>query len=159
MSNKLFPLILMVGGLFYAFRDKVELPDFSPDKPAVVVVETRVVSEDMKVKVGGLVKIVQAANLNKDLKMVMSNLWAGNGDVWKEANVSFNSDKLESFNGDLLKSFSILYPDIVGSVPGFSDEVGKLFADTIGEYPTPLTKEKAKQVSELSYAISWSFTQ
>ena len=158
MSNKLFPIVLIAGGLFYAFKDKIELPDFSPDKPAVVVVETRVVSEDMKAKVGELVKIVQAANLDKDLKIVLSNLWAGNGDVWKEANVSFNSDKLESFNSDLLKSFSILYPDIVGSVPGFSDEVGKLFADTIGEYPTPLTKEKAKQVSELSYAISWAFT-
>lgn len=159
MNDKLFPILLIIGGLVYAFKDKVELPDLSPNTPSVVVVESREFPEALKSEVSGLISIVKSANLDKDLKRVLSNLWAANGDVWKNADVNINSNKIEDFNKDLLKTFSIEYPQIVGSVPGFSAEVNKLYSSYVSEYPTPVTKEEAKKISELSYAISWSFTQ
>lgn len=159
MSNKLFPVILIAGGLFYAFKDKVELPNFSPEKPAVVISIEREVSEDMKGKMSGLVKIIQDSKATSEQKKIASALWAGNGDVWKQATVNVNSDKLPEYNKELLSVFSVQYPELIGLFPGFSKEVEGIFNEVIGEYPVPMTPEKTKQVSDISYAISWAFTQ
>jgi hypothetical protein len=160
--SKVFPVLILLGASYFLFEDKVNnfnLDFLKQQRSAPVVSIEREVSDVMKNRVSGLIKIIQDAKLDNNLKKVMSGLWAGNGDVWKVSEINFTSDKLEPFNKDLLKSFSVLYPEIIGSVPGFSKEVENIFKEVIGEYPTPLTKEKCNQVSEISYAISWAFTQ
>ena len=161
--SKVFPILILVGASYFLFEDKAK--DFNLDflnrdnKPSVVVSIEREVSDEMKAKVGGLVKIVQESKATKEQKKYAASLWFGNGDVWSQAKVSINSDKLPEYNKELLSVFSLQYPELSGLFPGFGQEVDKLFSDVIGEYPVPMDSEKTKQVSQLSYAIGWAFTQ
>jgi hypothetical protein len=160
--SKIVPLLILVGGSYFLFEDQIKNIDLGflnrENKPSVVVSVQREVSDEMKAKVGGLVKIVQESKATTEQKKYASALWLGNGDVWTQATVNINSDKLPEYNKELLSVFNLQYPELAGLFPGFGKEVDRLFEEVIGEYPTPMTPEKTKEVSKLSYAIGWAFT-
>lgn len=161
MNNKI-PVFILVVASYFIFEDKIKTIDLSflnsKSVPAVVSVE-REIPEAMKAKVSNLVTIIQNSKATKEQKKYAAALWLGNGDVWSKAKVNINSDKLPEYNKELLSIFGIQYPELTGLFPGFGVEVDKLFSEVIGEYPTPMTPEKIKEVSQLSYAIGWAFTK
>jgi hypothetical protein len=160
--SKIIPLLILVGGSYFLFEDQIKNIDLGSlnrgSKPSVVVSIQREVSDEMKAKVSGLVEIVKNSKATTEQKKYASALWLGNGDVWSQATVNMNSDKLPEYNKELLSVFGLQYPELAGLFPGFGGEVDKLFSDVIGEYPTPMTPEKTREVSKLSYAIGWAFT-
>lgn len=155
MKNTL-PVLVILASVGFLFQDKIK-ETFIPGEQ--VVVDEVDVSESLKEKVSGVVAVVQKSEAKKDTKKKASDLWKASGDMWALSDADFNSNELVAFNTELLVLYGKKYPDLANAFPGFSEAMNSVFSEVIGEYPTPMTKEKLKELSELCYAIAWAFEQ
>jgi len=154
MKPSVAGLICGVIGLLLILWPTVETQQ--PNKPTNTVVEP---DKSLMTDAADLIAIIKASSASKEKKVTASELWLGASDMWALADVTVNSDKVASFNKDLLAIYGKRYPELAGSFPGFSAEVDKLFSKVLGEYPKPLTKEDCKKLSDLYYVIGWALQQ
>jgi hypothetical protein len=155
MKN-ILPLLVIVSSVGLFFKDDVV--SMINRNPIEVVDEIKI-TEEWKTKVSDIVEIIQKSEAKQDVKDRASDLWKASGDMWALSNASFNSNELVDFNQELLKVYGKQYPEIAGAFPGFGKAADELLSEIIGEYPTPMTGEKVKELSELCYAIAWAFKQ
>lgn len=161
MKDKIFPILIIIGALIFQFRDKIPFDDivkFIEGKENVVVVESEP-SAEMKQAVSGVVEVVKNSNATSDQKEQAAACWMGASDMWRALEADLTLDKVDKFNQDLLLIYDNKYPTLKSTFPGFSDQVKSAFDSVVGDDPVKLTKEKQKQVADLSYAIGWAFTQ
>lgn len=154
MKNAL-PIIIIIASLCFLFQDKVR-DIFLPNEKGVVVDETEI-SDVLKQRVTPIVDIVKKSKTNKAIKNKAASLWKASGDMWALSDADFNSNDLVDFNKELLLLYGKKYPELTNSFPGFGESVNTLFKETLGEYPTPMSKEKLKELSDLCYGIAWAF--
>lgn len=151
--NKLIPTIIIVGSLFFAFKDSIDI-----DKAVLGDTGQAQVTTEMKDTVSEIVSVVQKSGASKEAKEQASSLWIGAGDMWAVLDINTTSDKVSTFNEDLFLIYTKKY-DLSDKFPGFANAADQAFYKTIGEYPKQMTKDDCKKMSELCYAIAWAFEQ
>lgn len=151
--NKLLPLIIIVGSLFFAFKDSIDI-----DKAVLGDTTQGQITTEMKDTVSEIVSVVQKSGASKEAKEQASSLWIGAGDMWAILDINTTSDKVSNFNEDLFLIYTKKY-DLSDKFPGFANAADQAFYKTIGEYPKQMTKDDCKKMSDLCYAIAWAFEQ
>lgn len=151
--NKLIPLAIIIGSLFFAFKDSINIDKVIPNEPVSIQVAT-----EMKDAVSDIVSVVQKSDASKTAKQQASSLWMGAGDIWSVLDINTTSDKVSNFNENLFLIYTKKY-DLSDKFPGFAEAADQAFYKVIGEYPKQMTKDDCKKMSELCYAIAWAFEQ
>lgn len=151
--NKLLPLIIIVGSLFFAFKDSIDI-----DKAVLGDTTQGQITTEMKDTVSEIVSVVQKSGASKEAKEQASSLWIGAGDMWAILDINTTSDKVSNFNEDLFLIYTKKY-DLSDKFPGFANAADQAFYKMIGEYPKQMTKDDCKKMSDLCYAIAWAFEQ
>lgn len=151
--NKLIPLAIIIGSLFFAFKDSINIDKVIPNEPVSIQVAT-----EMKDAVSDIVSVVQKSDASKTTKQQASSLWMGAGDIWSVLDINTTSDKVSNFNENLFLIYTKKY-DLSDKFPGFAEAADQAFYKVIGEYPKQMTKDDCKKMSELCYAIAWAFEQ
>lgn len=151
-----FILLLALGVGFYFYGDKLSIPDFSPSSPVVIEKE---VSEEAKQAVSPIVELVNAHSLPKDRRVALSKLFYGAADVLSVSNQSLTQQDVRDYNTGLIQSYAKLYPEIAGSLPGFTQELTKVLNNEITKYDRRLEPSEVKKLAETYYGVAWAFLQ
>lgn len=151
-----FFVLLLLGAGFYFYGDKLQVLNLPPSSPVVIEIE---VSDDAKQAASPIVKLVKTHGLSKDRRVALSKLFYGAADVLAISNQSLTQGDITAYNTGLIQSYSKLYPEIAGSLPGFSQELTKVLNEEITKYDRKLEPSEVKKLAETYYGIAWAFLQ
>jgi|LakMenEpi03Aug12_release.lakeMendotaPanAssembly.Ray.scaffolds.fasta_scaffold293126_3 hypothetical protein len=152
MKN-IIPILLIVAGLFVISVPNLKSLNIQSN------VSTVQLSPDEMSRVGNLANIVKSSKATKDQKDKMASMWFAAADTFELSTIDMVSDKLPSYNEDLISMYIRKHGDLKGLFPGASEEMDKLFNTYIGEYPIKINDDNKSKLISLYKSIGWAFQQ